>query len=96
MLLCLLLLCRRGAMLLLLSRRCGKPLWHAGQDETIFKAFAYASLQWIINGVRGLRKKSEGPGDMLSGFQDEIRGFGFPLKPEELVKVCRELLLLLP
>ena len=73
-----------------MSRRCGKPLWHAGQDEVIFKAFAYAALQWIINGVRGLRKKSEGPGDMLSGFQDEIRGFGFPLTPEELAKVRAE------
>ena len=79
---------------MLLSLRCGKPLWHAGQDETIFKAFAYAALQWVISGVRGLRKKSEGPGDMLSGFQDEIRGFGFPLTSAELAKARIELLLL--
>ena len=81
--------------LLLLSLRCGKPLWHAGQDKTIFKAFAYAALQWVVCGVRGLRKKSEGPGDMLSGFQDEIRGFGFPLTSAELAKARIELLLLL-
>ena len=58
--------------------KCHCPLYHVGQDESIFKAFLYSSSQWIIKGVRGVRKKTEGPGEMVSAMQDEIRGFGFP------------------
>lgn len=36
-------------------------------------------------GVRGLRKKTDGPGEMVSGFKDELHGFGHPLSKEELV-----------
>lgn len=67
--------------------RCRCPLYHVGQDECIFKAFVYSTLQWAIKGVRGVRKKTEGPGEMLSAMQDEIRGFGFPMTAEELVRV---------
>ena len=59
--------------------KCHCPLYHVGQDESIFKAFLYSSSQWIIKGVRGVRKKTEGPGEMVSAMQDEIRGFGFPM-----------------
>lgn len=35
-------------------------------------------------GVVALRKKSDGPGEMVSAFTDEVRGFGFPMEPWEL------------
>ncbi|CAN0586689.1 unnamed protein product, partial [Laminaria digitata] len=42
--------------------RCHKPVYHTGQDESIYKAFAREGNEWVIRGVRGLRKKTEGPG----------------------------------
>lgn len=41
----------------------------------------------MIGGVRGVRKKTEGPGEMMSAFQDEQRGFGIPLSADDLVTV---------
>ena len=41
----------------------------------------------MIDGVRGLNKKSEGPGIMGSGTQDELRGFGFRCSARELERV---------
>lgn len=64
--------------------RCALPLVHVGQDESIFKAFQKSSYQWVVQGVRGLRKKTDGPGEMVSGFKDELRGFGHPISQEEL------------
>lgn len=64
--------------------RCARPLIHVGQDESIFKAYQCSSYQWVVQGVRGLRKKTDGPGEMVSGFKDELRGFGHPLAPQEL------------
>lgn len=64
--------------------RCALPLIHTGQDESIFKAYQKSSYQWVVQGVRGLRKKTDGPGEMVSGFKDEIRGFGHPLSQDEL------------
>lgn len=64
--------------------RCGMPLIHSGQDESIFKAYQKSAYQWVVQGVRGMRKKTDGPGEMVSGFKDEIRGFGHPLTPAEL------------
>lgn len=64
--------------------RCALPLIHVGQDESIFKAYQKSAYQWVVNNVRGLRKKTDGPGEMVSGFKDEIRGFGHPITPEEL------------
>ena len=40
-----------------------------------------------MRGLRGLRKKSEGPGEMVSAFQDDKRGFGLPLTADELARV---------
>lgn len=64
--------------------RCALPLIHSGQDESIFKAYQKSQYQWVVQGVRGLRKKTDGPGEMVSGFKDELRGFGHPLNQEEL------------
>lgn len=64
--------------------RCSLPLIHCGQDESIFKAYQKSQYQWVVKGIRGLRKKTDGPGEMVSGFKDEIRGFGHPLSQEEL------------
>lgn len=64
--------------------RCSLPLIHVGQDESIFKAYQKSSFQWVVQGVRGLRKKTDGPGEMVSGFKDELRGFGHPMTAEEL------------
>lgn len=64
--------------------RCSAPLIHVGQDESIFKAYQKSSYQWVVRGVRGLRKKTDGPGEMISGFKDELRGFGHPITQAEL------------
>ena len=66
------------------SCRCGQPIIHSGQDESIFKAYQKSNYQYVVNGVRGLRKKGDGPGEMVSGYKDELRGFGHPLPPIEL------------
>ena len=67
--------------------KCHLPLFHVGQDESIFKAYQRGKKAWKICGVRALRKKSDGPGQMVSAFQDEIRGYGFPMTEEELALV---------
>lgn len=64
--------------------KCHRPLYQCGQDEAIYKPYVYSKIQWIVNGVRSLRKKTEGPGEMVSATQDEIRGFGFPMTKEEI------------
>lgn len=67
--------------------RCSQALYHVGQDESVYKSYAREGTEWVIRGVRGLRKTSEGPGEMVSAFQDEKRGFGLPLSEEELARV---------
>lgn len=67
--------------------KCGKKIYHIGQDESVYKEYAREGNEWVIQGVRGLRKKTEGPGEMVSAFQDERRGFGLPLSEEELKRV---------
>ncbi|CAM9642953.1 unnamed protein product, partial [Sphacelaria rigidula] len=67
--------------------KCDRALYHIGQDESVYKAYAREGTEWVIRGVRGLRKKSEGPGEMVSAFQDEKRGFGLPLSADELARV---------
>lgn len=69
--------------------RCALPLIHIGQDESIFKAYQQSQYQWVVQGIRGLRKKTDGPGEMVSGFKDELRGFGHPLTKEELAALNR-------
>ncbi|CAN0096509.1 unnamed protein product, partial [Ectocarpus sp. 13 AM-2016] len=49
------------------------------EDESVYKAYAREGKEWVVQGVRGLRKKTEGPGEMVSAFQDERHGFGLPL-----------------
>jgi len=34
-----------------------------------FKAYQKSKYQWVVNNVRGLRKKTDGPGEMVSGFK---------------------------
>ncbi|CAB1097544.1 unnamed protein product [Ectocarpus sp. CCAP 1310/34] len=67
--------------------RCGKKVHHIGQDESAYKAYAREGKEWVIRGVRGLRKKTEGPGEMVSGFQDERHGFGLPISDADLAAV---------
>lgn len=67
--------------------KCSKQLYHIGQDESIYRPYAREGNEWVIQGVRGLRKKTEGQGEMVSAFQCETRGFGFPLTEAELVKI---------
>ena len=67
--------------------KCRLPLYHVGQDEAIFKQFAMPSSCWNVKGMIKLRQKSEGMGNMVSGFFDEWRGFGLRLTDEEIVLV---------
>ena len=62
-------------------------MYHAGQDGTVHKAHAREGTEWVIQGVRGLRKKTDGPGEMVFAFQDEEHGFGLPLSEDELATV---------
>ena len=69
--------------------KCRRPLWHLGQDEKIWKAFQMQKATWLVKSVRALRKKTDGPGKMASGCQDELRGFGLRMSASELRKVNR-------
>lgn len=62
-------------------------IYHVGRDESVYKAYAREANEWVVRGVRGLRKKTEGRGEMVPAFQDEQRGFGLELSQEELHKV---------
>ncbi|CAM9757798.1 unnamed protein product [Sphacelaria rigidula] len=70
-----------------LPKACDRKVYYFGQDESIYKVYAREGNEWVIQGVRGLRKKTEGAGDMISAFQDETRGFGLPLTKDELERV---------
>ncbi|CAN0197693.1 unnamed protein product, partial [Ectocarpus sp. 4 AP-2014] len=59
--------------------KCNRKVRHIGQDESVYKAYAREGKEWVVQGVRGLRKKTEGPGKMVSAFQDERHGFGLPV-----------------
>jgi len=50
-------------------------------------SIACRCAQWTIKGTLALRKKTDGPGLMVSGFQYEIRGFGFPMTAHQLNRV---------
>ena len=54
-----------------------------GQDEAIYKGNAESKNIWIIEEIRGVRKKSEGQGEMVSAFQCEERPFGLKISEEE-------------
>jgi hypothetical protein len=67
--------------------KCDLPLLHLGQDETIFKLYQKSKKVKVVCGVVGMRKKSDGPGRMLSGWVSRITGFGIPLTAEQLEEV---------
>ncbi len=62
-----------------LSCKCHLLLNHHGKDESIYKAFQLTSRIWTMEGVRGLRKKGDGPGEMVSAYTDDFLGFGLAL-----------------
>lgn len=62
-------------------------LYHIGQDEAVFKQNALPSHYWTVKGRSKLRPKTEGQGIMISAVFCEFRGFGLPLKPEEVEKI---------
>ncbi|CAM9872720.1 unnamed protein product, partial [Pylaiella littoralis] len=61
-----------------------------GQHESIYKAYVREGNEWVIRGVRGLRKKTEGPWEMVSAIQDERYGFGLPISDSSLDSVNDE------
>ena len=65
--------------------KCHCEVIHTGQDESIYKAYQLSSRVWLVDGVCGLRKKPDGPGEMVSAFQDDVLGFGLPITAEQLV-----------
>jgi hypothetical protein len=67
--------------------KCHLALNHYGQDESTHKAHQLSSRVWTMNGVRGLRKKCDGPGEMASSCTDDLRGMGLPVTEEELIKL---------
>ena len=67
--------------------KCHLPLIEDGQDECVFNNFALSKRVWKLDGAQMFRKKSDGAGWMISAFQNEIFGFGLPMKKEELHQV---------
>lgn len=67
--------------------KCHLPIYRLGHDEAVLKAWALPKGVWVIDDVMTLRKKSSGPGEMVSAVQDEHRGFGLKLSDDELMKV---------
>ena len=61
--------------------------WPAVYGWPCLKAFALPKGVWVICGVQGMRKKSDGPGEMVSAWQDDRRGFGLDMGQDELDKV---------
>lgn len=64
--------------------KCNREAHVMGQDESVFHAYLLGSKVWYCEKVVGLRKKSTGPGCHVSGFVDEVFGFGLPLTAEQL------------
>ena len=48
--------------------KCKYRVVHSGQDEACFKVYALQGRTWVVQGVSRLRKKTEGPGEMVSAF----------------------------
>jgi hypothetical protein len=63
---------------------CHLVLNHHGQDESACGAFQLSNRIWIIDGVRGSRKKGDGPGEMVGACTDDFLGFGLALTPDQL------------
>ena len=58
--------------------QCNRPVVHIGQDECIFKQHSESSKEWTVHGQGKLHSKTDGKGEMVSGFQDSVRGSGRP------------------
>lgn len=58
-----------------------------GQDKNLHKAFAREGNERTPRGLRGLTRKSEGPGEMVSAAEDGLSGYDLPLKKGELVEI---------
>jgi len=63
--------------------KCHLPAIRVGQDESIYKANAMPRGVWKICGVKILRKKVDGVGEMVSCFVDENLGLGLRLTTDE-------------
>lgn len=48
--------------------KCFIAVRHTGQNESVYEAYAREGNEWVVQGVRGMRKKTEGPGEMVSAF----------------------------
>ena len=64
-----------------------KPILMVGQDECIFKQFAFSPKCWTANGIRAPIPKDEGLGLMVSAFVSREFGFGMPISQEDLEAV---------
>jgi hypothetical protein len=69
--------------------KCCYPVYHVGQDESVFKQNSLPAYYWSVRGKSKLRPKSEGQSNMVSAVFDEFRGFGFPMTAAELELVNR-------
>ena len=67
--------------------KCHLVLNHHDHDESAHKAQKLSSRVWTMNGLRGLRKKCDGPGEMASSCTDDLRGMELPVTEEELIKL---------
>ena len=67
--------------------KCDKVLVHWGHDEAIFWCNLLSSKEWMIDGERCLRPKTQGQGIMVSAVVDEERGFGIPVTDEEFERI---------
>lgn len=46
------------------------PVYNMGQDENVYEAFARKGSEWTARGLHSLRRKTGGPGEMVSVAQD--------------------------
>ena len=61
-----------------------------GQDEYIFKQYAFTNSAWTLpNGTKALIPKDEGQGVMISAFCSRELGYGPPLTPQSLAAINR-------
>ena len=66
------------ATLVISASQCNRPVVHIGQDECIFKQHSESCKEWTVHGQGKLHSKTDGKGEMVSGFQDSFRGSGRP------------------
>ena len=57
---------------------------HHGQDESIFKLYAFSKMGWSVDNEQPLLPKNEGPSRMLSVFVNRILGETLILTPVAL------------